>query len=111
MPQIDDLPTLTTWARKQTTGTAEQVEAFFAACDRARIEALDAEMRTVARALRRFVKADDELVRREWADTVLAAGLAELGRDGPLTSGRDRCMTGDLRQEAERYGGETRPVS
>jgi hypothetical protein len=61
-------------------GTSEQVAAFFATCDRARLEALDAEMRTVGRALRAFVRADDELARREWAESI-AQALDDLERE------------------------------
>jgi len=35
-------------------------------------------MRTVGRALREFVRADDELFRREWAETVVATALDAL---------------------------------
>jgi hypothetical protein len=72
--RLAELPTLSVWAERQTSGNAEQIRAFLDACDRRRLAALDRELRTVGRALREFVRADDELVmRHEWAETVAQA--------------------------------------
>jgi hypothetical protein len=80
MAHIDDLPILTAWLRKQSSAGPERVAQFLALCDRQRLEALNEEMRTIARGLRAWVKADDELAVCEWAARV-ARQLEEVTTD------------------------------
>jgi transcriptional regulator with XRE-family HTH domain len=74
----EDWPTARAWMARQSTGTAEQLDAFLRTIDRRRLQRLDDEMRVVAQALRRFVAADDALVRCEVAESI-AQALDSLG--------------------------------